>query len=300
MEVRHVRGPGATVPPVRPRTAHRAGQRPRPGRRAWCLGVGQHGHEPAGARPRRVHRRPVGRRAEPPSWPSSAAGWWPPPTCCGTATGEEVGEAYRGTAEINWLLYWPEASYWPDSAEAAGSLMDACLGRLRSLAGGRIGTPTAPCPRPACTACPEQWPHVRALYERVGFVHDGHVEIVLLARVDELPRPSVPPVAGLRVAGRSGSGRHPAVGPGRRRADRLHRGRDQPGRGRAPGPPGRLGRRRATSTWTRPTGGAASPPGWSGRRRTGCGWPGWSACSSTPGPRSRTSSACWAGSASAS
>jgi GNAT superfamily N-acetyltransferase len=46
---------------------------------------------------------------------------------------------------------------------------------------------------------PEQWPHIRALYERAGFVHDGHVEIVLLARVDELPRPSQPPLAGLRV-----------------------------------------------------------------------------------------------------
>ena len=34
--------------------------------------------------------------------------------------GEDVGKAYRGSAEINWLLFWPEASYWPDSADAAG------------------------------------------------------------------------------------------------------------------------------------------------------------------------------------
>ncbi len=112
--------------------------------------------------------------------------------------GEDVGEAYRGTAEINWLLYWPEANHWPDSAAAAGSLMDACLDRLRR-GGWSTGTPTARCPPPACTACPEQWPHVRALYERAGFVHDGHVEIILLARVDELPRPPTPPLEGLRV-----------------------------------------------------------------------------------------------------
>ena len=28
-------------------------------------------------------------------------------------SGEDVGQAYRGTAEINWLLYWPEANHCP-------------------------------------------------------------------------------------------------------------------------------------------------------------------------------------------
>jgi hypothetical protein len=101
-------------------------------------------------------------------------------------SGEDVGQAYRGTAEINWLLYWPEANHWPDSAEAAGSLMNACLDRLRSWevehwhADGAL-------PAPGVYGVPQQWPHVRALYERAGFAHDGHVEVVLLARVDELP-----------------------------------------------------------------------------------------------------------------
>ena len=43
---------------------------------------------------------------------------------------------------------------------------------------------------------PEQWPHIRALYERAGF---AHTEIVYLARVDELPRAAMPPIAGLSV-----------------------------------------------------------------------------------------------------
>ena len=113
-------------------------------------------------------------------------------------SGEDVGQAYRGTAEINWLLYWPEANHWPDSAEAAGSLMDACLDRLRSWevehwhADGAL-------PAPGVYGVPQQWPHVRALYERAGFAHDGHVEVVLLARVDELPRPAAPPLEGLRL-----------------------------------------------------------------------------------------------------
>ena len=54
-------------------------------------------------------------------------------------------------------------------------------------------------PAPGVYGVPEQWPHVRALYERAGFVHDGHVEIVLLARVDELPGPAAPPLDGLAL-----------------------------------------------------------------------------------------------------
>ena len=113
-------------------------------------------------------------------------------------TGEGVGESLRDAGEINWLLYWPQASYWPDSAKAADSLVSACLAQLRRwgvsrwLADGAL-------PAPGVYGVPEQWPHVRELYERAGFAHDGHTEVVLLARVDELPRPSEAPVAGLDV-----------------------------------------------------------------------------------------------------
>ena len=67
--------------------------------------------------------------------------------------GEEVGKAYRDSAEISWLLFWPEASYWPDSAAAAGALMDACLDRLRAWGTGRWEA-DGRCPLPACTVCP--------------------------------------------------------------------------------------------------------------------------------------------------
>jgi GNAT superfamily N-acetyltransferase len=119
--------------------------------------------------------------------------------------GEEVGKAYRDSADINWLLFWPEASYWPDSAAAAAALMEACLDRLRSWKVGHWHA-DGTLPAPGVYGLPEQWPHIRALYERAGFVHrertgsehDGHTEIVLLAMVDELPRPTEPPIAGLR------------------------------------------------------------------------------------------------------
>jgi GNAT superfamily N-acetyltransferase len=112
--------------------------------------------------------------------------------------GDDVGEAYRGTAEINWLLFWPQANHWPDSEKAAGSLMDACLAQLRSWGAGHWHADGA-LPAPGVYGVPRQWPHVRELYERSGFVHDGLVEIILLARVDELPEPSRPPLDGLRL-----------------------------------------------------------------------------------------------------
>jgi GNAT superfamily N-acetyltransferase len=120
--------------------------------------------------------------------------------------GEDVGKTYRGSAEINWLLFWPEASYWPDSADAAGALMDACLDRLRAWGAERWEADGA-LPAPGVYGLPEQWPHIQALYERAGFVHrertgsehDGHTEVVLLAMVDELPRPAAPPIGGLRL-----------------------------------------------------------------------------------------------------
>ena len=113
--------------------------------------------------------------------------------------GDEVGEAYRDAGEICWLLYWPEATYWPDSAEAAERLIAACLAQLRRWGVAHWYADGA-LPAPGVYGVPEQWPHVRVLYRRAGFVHEGHTEVVLLAQVDELSRTrSEPPVDGLTV-----------------------------------------------------------------------------------------------------
>jgi GNAT superfamily N-acetyltransferase len=47
-----------------------------------------------------------------------------------------------------------------------------------------------------------------AVYERAGFAHTGHIEIVYLARVEDLPCPAEAPIAGLsvrRTAGTNGT-----------------------------------------------------------------------------------------------
>jgi GNAT superfamily N-acetyltransferase len=115
---------------------------------------------------------------------------------------ERAGTAARDVGDISWFLFWPEAPvgnpYWPDAAEAAQALMAACISQLeawdvtRQHAGGEL-------PVRGVYGIPEQWPHIAAIYQRAGFVHTGHTEIVYLAMVTNLPRPADVPVAGLSV-----------------------------------------------------------------------------------------------------
>jgi len=115
---------------------------------------------------------------------------------------EGAGVTYRGGGEIDWLVFWPEVPagnrYWPDATQAADTLIAACISQLEGWgvssqsAGGEL-------PVPGVYGVPEQWPHIRALYERAGFAHTGHVEVVYLARVSDLPHPGPPPIAGLAV-----------------------------------------------------------------------------------------------------
>ena len=114
------------------------------------------------------------------------------------AADDWVGESYRDAGEIRWFLFWPEAPYWSDSVKAADALMAACLEQLghwgvsRQYADGTL-------PAPGVYGVPEQWPHVRSVYERAGFVQEGQTEIVYMANVDELPRPGTSPLAGITL-----------------------------------------------------------------------------------------------------
>jgi GNAT superfamily N-acetyltransferase len=116
---------------------------------------------------------------------------------------ERVGPAYRGGGEIRWLLFWPAGPvranpWWTAGTQAAAELIAACIARLEQWnvtsqsAGGEL-------PVPGVYGVPEQWPHVSALYEQAGFVHDGHTEVVYLARVADLPRRPALPLAGLEL-----------------------------------------------------------------------------------------------------
>jgi ribosomal protein S18 acetylase RimI-like enzyme len=116
---------------------------------------------------------------------------------------EGVSLAYRGGGEIRWLLFWPEGPastnpWWTAGTQAASDLIIASVEQFdrwhvtSQSAGGEL-------PVPGVYGVPEQWPHVSALYEQAGFVHDGHTEVVYLARVADLPRLPRPPLAALEV-----------------------------------------------------------------------------------------------------
>jgi GNAT superfamily N-acetyltransferase len=124
---------------------------------------------------------------------------------------ERAGFAARGVGAIEWFVFWPEAPAgnpcWLDATPAAERLMAGCIGQLqrwgvaRQEAGGEL-------PVRGVYGIPEQWPHIAALYERAGFTHTGHTEIIYMARVDDLARSAGAPVAGLstrRSAGMNGT-----------------------------------------------------------------------------------------------
>jgi GNAT superfamily N-acetyltransferase len=116
---------------------------------------------------------------------------------------DRVSPPYRNSGEIRWLLFWPEgpriiSPYWSDATEAAEKLMAACIDLLEDW-GVTSQSASGDLPVPGVYGLPEQWPHVRALYERAGFIHEGHTEIVFLAVVEDLRCPADPPIAGLTV-----------------------------------------------------------------------------------------------------
>lgn len=109
----------------------------------------------------------------------------------------DVSPDHRDLGEINWFVCHPPASFWPDSDVAADLLMSACLAQL-SRWGVRVRAADGALPAPAVYGLPSAWPHVRAAYERAGFRHTGHTEVVLIARVPALRR-TEPPLPGLAV-----------------------------------------------------------------------------------------------------
>jgi GNAT superfamily N-acetyltransferase len=120
---------------------------------------------------------------------------------------QRAGHAYRGLGEISWLVFWPAAPagnpWWSEATGAADGLIAACLRQMQRWGVTRQEADGA-LPVFGVYGVPEQWPHIRALYQRAGFHHTGHTEVVYLARVADLARPAVAraaaPLTGLAAA----------------------------------------------------------------------------------------------------
>ena len=112
-----------------------------------------------------------------------------------------VNASLRNAGLIHWFVFWPDAE------AAAELLMRACLATLDGWHVAMQGADGS-LPVPGVYGIPEQWPHIQALFERVGFTHEGRIEIVHLANVAGLPTNGDSPIQGLivqRSVGASGT-----------------------------------------------------------------------------------------------
>jgi GNAT superfamily N-acetyltransferase len=105
---------------------------------------------------------------------------------------DDVAPPMANAGSIDWLMFWPR------HGEAADALMAECQAQL-----DRWGVATryadGALPTPATYGVPDCWPHIAGLYRGAGFVPVGPVEVVLVARVEDLPTRHEPPVDGLTV-----------------------------------------------------------------------------------------------------
>lgn len=125
------------------------------------------------------------------------------------AADDRVSPAFRDAGEIHWLVFWPQSARTgapPGDPRVADELMAASLRQLRAWAVRRQYA-DGQLPVRAVYGVPQQWPHVRSLYERSGFRPHGQVEIVLLAVIDDLR-----PLGATRPAGLPGLTARRSVG----------------------------------------------------------------------------------------
>ena len=105
---------------------------------------------------------------------------------------DDVAPPMANAGSIDWLVFWPR------HGKAADALMAECQAQLdRWDVATRYADGTLP--TPATYGVPDCWPHVADLYRRAGFAPAGPAEVMLVARVEDLPAPHEPPIEGLTV-----------------------------------------------------------------------------------------------------
>jgi hypothetical protein len=98
-------------------------------------------------------------------------------------------DGMRDIGGIRWLLCWPDTTFWPDAGAAGMALTDGCLAVLQRWH-PRLVFADGSLPAPGIYGIPDQWPHIRKLLNRAGFVSAGRSERILMALVSDLPEPS--------------------------------------------------------------------------------------------------------------
>jgi GNAT superfamily N-acetyltransferase len=118
------------------------------------------------------------------------------------ADGPQVGPAYAGAGEVAWFCCYPDAPFWAGAEEAGWSLLQAAVDQLdawrvrRAYADGALSVPSV-------YGVPDAWPHIAALYARVGFT-PGREETILACPVADLPPRTPKPWSVVRTLGTNG------------------------------------------------------------------------------------------------
>jgi GNAT superfamily N-acetyltransferase len=108
------------------------------------------------------------------------------------ASDERVSDSYRNLGAIRWLVCVPQ------NTVAGDTLVAACRGQFAAWHVARQAADVSlPCP--CCYGVADCWPHLRELFVRGGFRCEGRTEVILVARVSDLPSVSGAPFDGLTV-----------------------------------------------------------------------------------------------------
>jgi hypothetical protein len=89
-----------------------------------------------------------------------------------------VSDAYRGAAELRWFCFWPR------HREAGAAVLDKAIADSASATRLHL---SGDLPGPLVYGIPDAWEHVQELARERGFANDGRAEVLLAARLDELP-----------------------------------------------------------------------------------------------------------------
>jgi GNAT superfamily N-acetyltransferase len=108
------------------------------------------------------------------------------------ASDERVSDSYRNLGAIRWLVCVPQ------NTAAGDALVAACREQFATWQVAREATDVSlPCP--CCYGVPDCWPHLRELFVRGGFRHEGRTEVILVASVGDMPAAVEAPFPGLTV-----------------------------------------------------------------------------------------------------
>jgi ribosomal protein S18 acetylase RimI-like enzyme len=115
-------------------------------------------------------------------------------------TTAEVGEYYRGAGDIAWVVFWPE------HAAAAPALLSAVHSQLAKWRVTRAYAWDTGLPIPLLVGVPDAWPHVAAALAGQGYrPFPDRAEALYGGRLDGVPVPFAPPIAGLALRRTVGS-----------------------------------------------------------------------------------------------